>query len=405
MKILYRCPNCDSVIERTTEMDEMTRSVIHKSYYTCGACNQFISAEDVLSGQYDIQEPDDTSSQRSQLDIPTLMDVLAMLKSEHNDGYVYRGQTKEWPSPLLPSIYRGMVGDKIYHGWSPNARLREVGNVFHELYETPLTQYNKKKQAQIDTAQYLHQMFGYPLSLLLSQQCGITSEGLDVTADPDIAAFFASFDFTANRFIDSIGTGVIYRFRVELQTQSLEEFKTYDFYNCPLYLSPNLLKFFNMCLTPEESLKNFSEYLRTYVRKGYGTLAPERPLELLKFPFAALGRSRFVQQRAGLLVPDMILSRFYRHSRKKKPAPRGKASKESQNAIEDIATRNGVDKFIFRHSQNSKKYIKEYAQRLFPPNDVFKDMLRAFLVSAIGEIIFITEETIVFNPHTDILLK
>src|SRR6266404_6390308 len=123
-KTLYRCPRCDSVIERYPEVDELMQLVPEKGKYQCGICGHFMPASEVLSGRHDIKNPESEVPAASETQLPTLSDVLAKLKVEHINGYVYRGQPKEWPGPLLSSVYRGMVNSRPLHSWDPNIRLR-----------------------------------------------------------------------------------------------------------------------------------------------------------------------------------------------------------------------------------------------------------------------------------------
>jgi hypothetical protein len=374
-KILYRCPQCDSVLERSPEIDKQMRLIPEKARYICASCGHFMSVTEVSSGHYDIKQPELEVSATSYTQLPDLKGILAKLKREHVDGYVYRGQTKEWPGPLLPSIYRDLIDRHPLPEWHPTMRLREIGSVFHEILSTPLTDYSPKKRAQIIIVKHLRDLFGYPLSQLLAQQCGLTSEGLDVTSDLDVAAFFATFDFASSRFVDSAGIGVIYRFRATQQTYGVTEFKKYDLYNCPTYLNPDVLKLFTPCDSLEESFNSFCDYWVKYMMNSSSN--PDRPLEILKIPFHDLERSRVVQQHAGLLIPDMILSKFY--ASLDRAAPAGKAEKIGMNAIEDLAARDGTEKFLFRHSQDSKRYINAHVQRMFPKEDAFKTMLITFL--------------------------
>lgn len=360
-------------------------------------------ASDVLSGIYDILDPQQDSRDSPQADCPPLKDVLGTLRREHHEGYVYRGQTKEWAGPLLPSIYRGMVSRDVFHERRLEMRLREVGSVFHELLATSPAVHNPKKQAQMQVVRYLNQTFGYPLSQLLAQQCGLTSEGLDVTSDPDVGAFFATFDFASGQFVNAPGVGVIYRFAVPLAQHGVGNFKEYDYYTTPTYLNPDILKLFTPCDSTSEALDSLFAYAMQYARNQYDSMDPERPLELLRLPIGALEKARVVQQRSGLLIPDMILSTFYRGLAKS--APPGKAEKPGQNAIEDLAYRENAKKYFFRHSTDSKRYINAHVQRIFPAQDPFKDLLVMFLDRVIGQWIYITEVDTLINPERVDLLE
>ncbi|UCH15349.1 MAG: FRG domain-containing protein, partial [Bacteroidales bacterium] len=377
MTILYRCPNCNSVIKREQDLDEIYKMFPEKCSYQCGICGEFIPATKVLTGQYDIIQKEIEISDAIDGNIPFLKDILVKLKEEHTDEYVYRGQTKEWNGPLLPSIYRGLTNNIPLNNWDTKARLRELGNVFYEISSSPLGNISQQRILQRQIINYLTQMFGYPFAHLLAQQCGLTSEGLDITKDPEVAAFFATFDFDSNHYIESDDIGIIYRFRIQNKLHGVEDFKRFDFYSCPAYLNPNIFKLLKPCNSIEESLRSFKEYGGKYFMRFQNTSDPVRPLEVLKLPLDNIEKSRLFQQNAGLLMPDMILSKFYANI--EKAAPEGKAIKEGENAIEDIATRKGTEKFLFRHSKDSKKYFTTYKERILPNNDMFKTIVMSFL--------------------------
>ncbi len=394
---LYRCPKCDSVLERQTEFDDLVRTLPkEKPVRTgCPICGQIFSVRDILTGCFDVIKPESNADSKSTDNIYELGDVLSLLEREHNDSYVYRGQTKEYSGPLVPSLYRELVDSNQYDGWSGASRLRGVGSVFHELAVTPNV-INPKKLAEISIVRYLRYLFGYPLSQLLAQQTGLTSEGLDVTSNLNIAAFFAAYDFQSNRFVNDGSVGIIYRFRVEPSSHSIDDFKGYDFYNCPSFLQPNVSKLFGLCKSLEESYESFWEYCLCYQMNVATEGIRNRPLELIQLPFDALEQSRLVQQAAGLLVPDMILSKDYAAFDRSPPI--GKAKKDGLNAIEDLSQREGTDRFYFRHSDNSKRYIRSGPLQVFPKTDALTEMLSRFLSESMLQLNFLTEAGIVGNP-------
>jgi hypothetical protein len=123
---------------------------------------------------------------------------------------------------------------------------------------------------------------------------------------------------------------------------------------------------------------------------------PERAFELIQFPVEAIIASRVFQQRAGLIFPDLILSRIY--ATLSKAPPPGKAVKDGLNAVEDISKRDGVERFPFRHSQHSKFHIRSYAARLFPRADGFHALLTAFLNGLMPRGIFLTDRGVCTLP-------
>lgn len=169
----------------------------------------------------------------------------------------------------------------------------------------------------------------------------------------------------------------------------MAEIKAYNLYTCPTYLSPDVLGTFGSCETLDESLESFVAYtVRMNETAGFGHF-PDRALELIRFPKAALQASRVARQGAALLFPDLILSQSY-NSYSLAPPP-GKALKPGLNAVEDLSTRTGVQAFHFRHSPDSKRFIRSYAARLFADRDGLQEMLVAFLNGFLPKILFMTE--------------
>ncbi len=400
---LYRCPSCYSVLKRNSEIDEIIVLSLDKSTYECSACGAFISAKDVLSGKYDIStELIENEYNNNNDKIISLKFILSRLRAEHQPNYVYRGQIRIWPKPLLPAIYRGFVDSKISCKYTPEMRLREVGKTFYELI--PFNQENKMQHTEV--LAYLRHLFGYPLSNLLAQQCGIQSEGLDVTSDPDIAAFFAIYDFESKSFSDHKDEpGIIYRFKVPLEKLSLQDIKKLDFYTCPTYLSAlDILKLFGYCNSWDEALESFLNYVVEYGTLLNNSSSASRPIDILKLPAKDILGCRVIQQKAGLLFPDMLLSNIYTNFVKAPPSH--KTQKEGMTAIEDIDTRAEVNKFLFEHSYNNSYCLKISPDLLLPRNDPFLMLLNSFLSPGIiNQFIFITENGIVSNPNKKDLLK
>lgn len=128
--------------------------------------------------------------------------LVAELKATHEDGDLYRGQVRDHPA-LLPSTYRkgivpGTEGDPMVKV-DPAAVLSARGLA---------------QQARSSLMNRLIEDTGKSLGNLLAQQYGLSSESVDVTESPEIAAFFATRRWpTYEHVSDAKEPGVIYRFR------------------------------------------------------------------------------------------------------------------------------------------------------------------------------------------------
>jgi hypothetical protein len=331
-------------------------------------------AEAVDAGELDVQT---VRPQRKTLTPPASHDfaeLLAYLQSTHTADYVYRGQTKIWPGPLVPSLYRGMVAPETVAS-APNLRLRETGRVFHAVSTDKEMAPDPKFMRRIQFNAQLIQIFGYPFGSILAQQCGVTSEGLDVTHDPEVAAFFAIFDYPAQNFRQE-DTGVIYRLRLPPASTGNKDFRSASFYDCTSVISAwAVFHQLRKVATWREAVTTFTDY-------GYAFTVKQtrpRPLHLLALPQDAYRTCRVVQQRAGLLFPDVVLPQEYNLGQIKPPA--GKAEWQGPMLIEDVAAREGVEIFTFRHHPKNKYQVPLSPRVLFPPDDGVTQMLHHFFAS------------------------
>ncbi len=391
---LYRCPACHSVLKRDESLDELLKEALGKAHFECGFCHHFMPASEVLSGKWDIS-PGEASADGS--DRPSLRELLGVLREEHKPGYVYRGQTRPWPGPLVPSIFRGLVQpEPIRERVDPQARLREFGRTFHRVGPADESQGSDRSE-RMKLLDYLRHVFGFPLSQLLAQQCGIQSEGLDVTTSPDVAAFFAAFEFGSNRFVSGGGeVGVVYRFEVPLRECSLGALARENFYSCPTYLdAQQALGSIGTCASWEEALRTFDEYQGEYAQRLFQSDAPARPLEVLRLPAGGRRAARVVQQQAGLLLPDFLLSKFY--AAIDPPPPPGKAELPGLSAVEDLSARPGVEAFTFAHSEDDHRCLDVSPAQLLPKNDPFMILLYTFLLRC-TQFMFSTPHGIISNP-------
>jgi len=120
----------------------------------------------------------------------TLSKLIVKLKREDNGEYVYRGQNRLWPGPLVPSLYRGILDTEKTIDFQPHHRLRNIGTAFHLQDFSKFRQQIEFKRPLLQMNGLFRDMFGYPVAQLLMQQFGYNSDSLDVTTDPLVAAFF-----------------------------------------------------------------------------------------------------------------------------------------------------------------------------------------------------------------------
>lgn len=80
----------------------------------------------------------------------TIRQLLRHLRAmDGADGrFLYRGQVKEYPAPLLPSVYRRMAAEPVYGPHSPEYRYalrgigrRFVGNLFLSFQQQRATDF------------------------------------------------------------------------------------------------------------------------------------------------------------------------------------------------------------------------------------------------------------------------
>ncbi|WFU91990.1 FRG domain-containing protein (plasmid) [Rhizobium sp. CC1099] len=134
-------------------------------------------------------------------DINVLLDFLGR---EHREGVLYRGQTKDY-TYIVPSGYRHLTAPDQT---SPGQIQLDLSLDDDPAHATP--RFKWRRQAHF----YIVTKLGVALGNLVSQQYGLTSECIDVTHNPRIAAFFATRRWPHYRHHDVRDEmGVIYRFR------------------------------------------------------------------------------------------------------------------------------------------------------------------------------------------------
>ena len=336
------------------------------------------------------------------LEKKSLLELLIHLYNEHQDNFVYRGQSIYWPGTLFPSFYRTQLSIKPFKGFTEEMRLREIGQSFHAIDIAKARSFlsSRDNVNRIKISNYFRHLFGYPLSQLLGQQYGISSEALDVTTEPEIAAFFSKYDFNSKQFIDeSKSHGVIFRFKIKKTNLNTEDMSLINFYDIPAYIDANtILKTVGECSTWEEAKDSFMLYRNKYYEKLVASSNPPvaRPLSLLKLPAKIITESRIFKQKAGLLFPDWLLSKNF--LKFDFPPPVHKAQKDGLEAIENLHDRNDIEIFLFNHSVKDKEIIRLSCNDLFPVNDGFKRLLYEFMSE--GPMGFQTQYEFISRPDT-----
>jgi tetratricopeptide (TPR) repeat protein len=377
--------------------------------------------------------------------IEELYNYLA--EEDSGSSYVYRGQTREYPGPLLPSMYRSHLGlndqrvtcdDPIYQ-----YSLRKCGKVFYGEYNTKFLSslqhvYDGVPSNELKTADAVYKSalkhpfavrsqferlskshhpitwdaalrtvlspaeiavyeryqdqwkpyldnyhrrmirmfgfskpFGYLLGTTLAQQYGLSSAGLDATRSPAIAAFFAAHCSDYKK-LEADGTGIIYRFPYtpnDIRDRSLND---YTYYTLPSIIDlKDVLDRFEHPGLPHENMRDIFE---TY----YGAVHIERlkDHDLFMVPEGALASSRVNQQQAVIILPDEL-----RRDRSDiKPGVDGITLPEFQ-FIEDIASRDGVEKFYFHHTGTFPSSLAITREQLWPRNDPFLEIIVSIMTA------------------------
>lgn len=319
-----------------------------------------------------------------------LGDLIGRLHDEHDENFVYRGQTKKWSPPLVPSMFRPLVTEAGLFHCEDDSRLRMTGRQFCEQ-EQLIQAASRLPPAdipvfmqRISVLTKLRNALGYPLSQIFAQQAGLTSEGLDVTTDIDVAAFFASHDYHKGKYVPATrGEGIIYRYNVSVSDYSFDSIRKWDFYSCPAYLSSvKIMKLFQ-CTDSMDSVRlSLAEYQDAIGWGPYFDLEEvrqSRPFELIQIPRTALASSRIVNQAAGLLMPDRILNRAWATEAFEPPGNKMKARGEA--CIEDLSSRSEADEYTFTHHDQDREVLQADPFHYFPTSDVSCEILRGWIVN------------------------
>jgi hypothetical protein len=129
--------------------------------------------------------------------------LLGHLAEDHRDGDLYRGQVKDYPA-LVTSVYRKAI--------VPGSAADRVVKIDPDLFYREI-EANPVLAARHGYMAVLIREVGLALGNLLAQQYGLSSECLDVSENPRIAAFFATRKWPEYAHYPGPDLGVIYRFR------------------------------------------------------------------------------------------------------------------------------------------------------------------------------------------------
>jgi hypothetical protein len=367
--------------------------------------------------------------------------------SDVEGRYVYRGQTTWYPGPLLPSAFRPILtqahGCEAVRLESIHDRsLRNCGDIFYGEYNRCFALYGNVtghlqvsaaeaafahsvykrllRDIEITTAQegnryipwaeavrrvlsseelsvfeqnksvwmlrinnfhrrlyrsnLLVEPFGYTLGTTFAQQYGLASEGLDASKDINVAFFFASRDSKDFETTVEDGVGVIYRFPFPPNDVATQPLERYDYYSLPSIVDVEdvIYRFETKGLSEDES----RECLDAYV--GACLVDHLRNLNLLVLPEGFYATTRVARQHAVIIFPDEIREDHL----EREPGPGG-IRLPKYRYIEDLAARQGVQAFYFRHTgtapEDSMRLTREY---LWPREDVLLETVVRLVLAA-----------------------
>lgn len=344
-------------------------------------------------------------------DILTLHEVLA---AEHAPAHIYRGQNRFF-KPCIPSAFRPFAGTPQADGWVPLASIKDkpVAGLEHE-------------RERYEIKDRLARVFDRGMTNLLAQQYGLTSDMMDVSASPDIAAFFATRQwpkyepFVPQTSADRLG--VIYRMRCTAPPPDVATFSS-AMENVYLLLKTGQKVFFENVRTLHAEAEAL---LGTAGRLA--VLSSEFPegfdiVNLLKMPFYChpmivrdvflermkkigmgelvgkgkafktlrdvFDNSRTARQAAGMVSPPLkyqgAVSKALQtepwnadsHWLKGRP---DKTIKAGVNAVFDLNSNPRFEKFFFRHDP-AKAVIVDDLDQLWPPPEA--DPLFDLMIGAV----------------------
>ena len=134
--------------------------------------------------------------------------LLEYLERSRTDQHFFRGQNRYFAHNAPSAVRAAARLDAATPKWVP-------------LSDDHWARASSREQARFDLRVAAMRLWGPAVGNLLCQQYGITSDGYDITADPSIAAFFATRKYPHYRPLEAAENkdpGVIYRFTIEAQS-------------------------------------------------------------------------------------------------------------------------------------------------------------------------------------------
>jgi hypothetical protein len=370
--------------------------------------------------------------------------LMRFLKDADRGGrYVYRGQTRCYPGPLLPSAFRPIVTDD--HGRTTRSAegslydlfcLRKCGKRFYGDYNTCFQAYANpvshlaKRGVSTETMQAaallynrilndptishaqegenyvpwvdalrgllsaqdfalftenqvewmlrinnyhcrlfrmgrLVSLFGFTLGTTFAQQYGFSSEGLDATKNLDVAFFFATRDSADFATFVNKGVGVIYRIPFRPNDIAASPLDKYDYYTLPSIVDVKdvIYRFEFDGLQRSDARTCLDAYVGASLIDGF------QDQDLLFLPEGFYETTRVASQDAVIIFPDEI-----REDHLDGEPGVGGIRLPKYRYIEDLAEREGVQKFYFKHSEVAPATAIT-REKLWPRDDVLLEMV------------------------------
>jgi hypothetical protein len=210
-------------------------------------------------------------------------------------------------------------------------------------------------------------LFGYTLGTTIAQQYGFSSEGLDATKNIDVAFFFATHNSTDFREIVQEGIGVVYRIPFEPNDVASVPINHYNYYTLPSIVDAKdvVYRFEVEGLTSTDSRMCVDTYVGASLIDGF------QDSNLLVLPDAFYRTSRIDKQDAVIIFPDEI-----RQDDMERSQGVDGIRFPKYRYVEDLAAREGVQKFFFRHTGNLPSEVaKIKREELWPRDDLLLDVV------------------------------
>jgi len=326
--------------------------------------------------------------------------LIEYLKKNHENFYVYRGQTKDY-NKLLPSFYRNKISPIRLE--THNNILKIIGqhNKYNHFIFYDYINDSIRNKAKRITMNKLMENLGKSLGNVLAQQYGVSSECLDITSDPIIAAFFATHQYPYYKgVVESNDLGVIYRIKNNndnrfIQHAGIELTLSSNYLIQDKKPIPLLFNSYRRQHTDEEFKKLNNIY--TFENK----ITCTRPVIVdyngvkriittyfkEKYPYVGIESffytSRIYKQKAGFIIPSFIFESYVPKNLQIKKLPDKNIEVyypsfviyKEKVGIEDILSYPQIERFYFRHDKSSK--IDCFREELWPSveEDYFYDLL------------------------------